>query len=212
MILVEKYKPASIEQFIGIEDAKEIAADIIANPEESAFMFVGASGTGKTSLALAIAAGLNAELHHIPSQNCTIDAVKAIRARVNYAPMFGSQWHLILVDEADQMTVPAQNSFLSILDSTNRPARTIFIFTCNETEKFESRFLSRCEKVKFSSYGIAPQTAEFLARVWEHETAGSATDAPNFARIVKESNNNIREALTTLQRFIRRARLATAGN
>jgi DNA polymerase III delta prime subunit len=81
---------------------------------------------------------------------------------------------------------------------------TIIIFTCNSTEKLQKRFLSRCEVVEFSSYGIAKETAELLADVWSKETA-DASPVPNFARIVKEANNNVRESLQVLQKFVRRA-------
>lgn len=205
MLLVEKYRPTKVAEFIGITDAKQDALDLIKDPYASAWLYIGASGTGKTSLALAIAEELGAELHHIPSQKCTIDAVTRVREKVAYAPMFGSGFHLILVDEADQMSSAAQNAWLSILDSTNRPENTIIIFTANDTDKLEPRFLSRVEKVKFSTYGIAKETQELLARVWSEELPGQSGE-PNFARIVKEANNNIRESLQQLQRFIRRAR------
>jgi DNA polymerase III gamma/tau subunit len=204
MLLVEKYRPQTISSFIGIDDARADAAAIIRNPYESAWLFVGASGTGKTTLAQAIGAELGAEVHHIPSQSCTVETVKALRASLAYAPMFGADWHLVIVDEADEMSSAAENAWLSLLDSTNRPQKTIVIFTCNSTEKMKDRFISRCETVKFSTYGIAKDAADLLARVWEHETPATAT-APNFVRIVKEANNNIRESLQVLQRHVRRA-------
>jgi hypothetical protein len=52
--------------------------------------------------------------------------------------------------------------------------------------------------LEFSSYGIAKEVAELLARVWDAET-DNPTERPNFVRIVKESNNNVREALNRLQ-------------
>lgn len=204
MLLVEKYRPTTIESFIGIDDARADAADLVRNPYASSWLFVGASGTGKTTLAQAIGAELGAEIHHIGSQSCTVETVKALRNKLAYAPMFGARWSVVIVDEADEMSSAAENAWLSLLDSTNRPENTIIIFTCNETEKLKDRFLSRCEVVRFSTYGIAKETAELLARVWEHETA-SASPTPNFARIVKEANNNIRESLQVLQRFVRRA-------
>lgn len=204
MLLVEKYRPTTLGGFIGITQAREDAADFVANPYSSAWCFVGASGTGKTTLAQAIAAELGAQVHHIASQNCTVETVKSLRHSLAFAPMFGSRWHVVIVDEADEMSGAAENAWLSLTDSTNRPVDTIIIFTCNSTEKLQKRFLSRCEVVEFSSYGIAKETADLLADVWEKETANAAP-APNFARIVKEANNNVRESLQVLQKFVRRA-------
>jgi len=58
--------------------------------------------------------------------------------------------------------------------------------------------LSRLSVLEFSSYGIAKDAAELLGRVWDAET-DNPVDRPNFQRIVKESNNNVREALNKLQ-------------
>jgi DNA polymerase III gamma/tau subunit len=198
MLLTEKYRPSLIADFIGLDKPKKLCAKLAANPFDSGWLFVGASGTGKTTLALALATELDAMLHHIPSQGCTVEAVKTLRAKLAYCPTFGKKIHLVLIDEADQMTTQAQHAFLSMLDSTDRPQGVIFIFTCNDSERFEGRFLSRVLKVEFSSYGLAKDATELLARVWGHEANGA--DSPNFARIVKESNNNIRAALMELQK------------
>ena len=95
------------------------------------------------------------------------------------------------------MTDKAQLLFLSKLDATARPPNTIFIFTCNDTAKLEPRFLSRCLRVEFSSYGLASDGAQFLARVWQQEAPNAAQ--PNFEKLVKESRNNLRDALTRLE-------------
>ena len=71
------------------------------------------------------------------------------------------------------------------------------IFTCNATDRLEPRFLSRLHTIEFSSYGISGDAAALLARVWTAE-AGDAP-APNFARLVKDSSNNVREALMRLE-------------
>lgn len=112
--------------------------------------------------------------------------------------MAGVKFHLILVDEADQMTEAAQLFCLSKLDGTAQIPRTIWIFTCNSTERLHDRFLSRTKSVEFSSYGISTAAADLLARVWQAE-APAAAPVPNFARIVKEASNNVREALQKLE-------------
>jgi len=198
MLLTEKYRPRKVADFIGLDKPKKLCSRLIAAPFDSAWLFVGASGMGKTTLALALAEEMQAELHHIPSQSCTVDALRDVRAKCAYLPAMGKRVHLVLIDEADQMSIAAQLALLSMLDSTDRPEQTIFIFTCNETGRFQDRFLSRCMVVEFSSYGVAKDAAEMLARIWQDEANGA--DIPNFSRIVKESNNNIRAALTELQK------------
>jgi replication-associated recombination protein RarA len=204
MLLVEKYRPTLIKDFAGLKSVMEDAADLVANPYTSSWLFVGKSGTGKTTLAQAIAMELGAEVHHIPSQSCTVETVRDLRKKLSLAPMFGSKWSVVIVDEADEMSPAAENAWLSLTDSTNRPVDTIIIFTCNSTEKLKDRFLSRCETVNFSTEGLAPHATRLLARVWEHEVT-NGSPAPNFAGIVKESKTNIRESLQVLQRHIRRA-------
>ncbi len=106
--------------------------------------------------------------------------------------------HLVIVDEADQMSYPAQLAFLSLLDSTGFPPNTIFIFTGNDTANLEARFMSRVRLLEFSSYGISKDVTELLQRVWMRETA-NPVETPNFARIVKDSANNVRGALMALE-------------
>jgi replication-associated recombination protein RarA len=196
--LTEKYRPRAIADFIGLDKPKKLCAKLAAMPFESAWLFVGASGTGKTTMALALAEMMPAELHHIPSQDCNLETIERVRKTCQYVPRTGCKYHLVLIDEADQMTRAAQISLLSKLDSTNFPPQTIFIFTCNSTDNLEARFLSRCRIVEFSSYGIAKDAANLLESVWMSE-APQGSEAPNFARIVKEANNNIRESLMKLE-------------
>jgi hypothetical protein len=51
--------------------------------------------------------------------------------------------------------------------------------------------------VDFSSYGLSEGIAGLLQRVWDAETASQ--DRPNFARLAKDSANNVRDALMALE-------------
>jgi DNA polymerase-3 subunit gamma/tau len=194
--LAEKYRPRSIDQFAGLEKPKRILSKFAANPYASAWLFVGPPGVGKTTMALALAETLGAELHHIPSQQCNVGAVEDVIHQCWYVPQSGG-FHLVLVDEADRMSSAAQLHFLSKLDATAFPPQTIFVFTCNATDGLEPRFLSRTRQIEFSSYGLAGDAAKLLESIWQREASGA--DAPNFARIVKESANNVRDALMFLE-------------
>ena len=65
--------------------------------------------------------------------------------------------------------------------------------------KLERRFVSRFQPVEFSSYGIAGQTADMLAAIWRKECAVEDAKTPDFARIVKDSKNNVRASLMALE-------------
>jgi replication factor C subunit 2/4 len=201
--LSERYQPATIADFVGLEKPRKVLSKFVDNPYPSAWLFVGPSGTGKTSMALAICKAIAGELHHIPSQSCDLATVKSVTDQCHYYPrMFESgtpgRFHFVLVDEADRMSYPAQLAFLSKLDATAFPPNTIFVFTCNAVDSLEARFLSRCRRIDFSSYGLAEGIRGLLERIWDAET-DNPTEKPNFARIAKDSCNNVRDALMSLE-------------
>lgn len=196
--LTERYRPHSVDSFVGLAKPKQICAVLAARPFDSGWWFMGPSGTGKTTMALALAEMIPAELHHVPSQSCDLATLERISTTCNYVPMAGKRFHLVLVDEADQMSMAAQMFLLSKLDGTAPCPNTIWVFTANDRDRMQDRFMSRVKVVEFSSYGMASDAAALLQRIWLENAPASAA-APNFARIVKESNNNVRESLMKLE-------------
>lgn len=198
--LSEKYRPHDLADFVGLEKPKKVLVKFAANPfPNAAFLFVGPSGTGKTSMALALCEAIGGELHHIPSQSCNVETVNDVVRQCHYVPRNGQRsLHVVLVDEADQMTAQAQLAFLSKLDGTAFPPSTCFIFTANDTQRLQDRFLSRCMTLQFSSHGMAKKAASLLEKIWIAET-GTAENAPNFLRMVQDGKNNVRDAVNSLQ-------------
>ena len=195
--LTEKYRPHVLAEFAGLDKQKRILSKFAARPYPSAWLFVGPPGVGKTVMALAMAEEIKAELHHIPSRECDLAAVQDVCRRCWYVPL-GGGFHVVLIDEADRMTEPAQLAFLSKLNSTAFPPNTIFVFTANGTDNIEPRFQSRCRVIEFGTYGLAQPATDLLRSVWNSEV-GDSESVPDFSRIVKQSANNIREALMNLE-------------
>lgn len=201
--LTEKYRPLKLSEFVGLDKPKRAMTKLVEKPYQSAWFFLGESGTGKTTMALAIGAEMPAQVHHVPSKECTLETVKEIARQCHFMPRQFSDWqpckmHLVIVDEADQMSYPAQLAFLSLLDSTGFPPNTIFIFTGNSTDNLEARFMSRVRVLDFSSYGISGAVTDLLQKVWLQETS-NPVETPNFQRIVKDSRNNVRASLMALE-------------
>lgn len=162
---------------------------------------------------MAFADGLPGTLHHIRSQKC-VAALDRLSDLLAYYPSRG-KFHVVLVDEAGQMTEKAQLQLLSKLDSTGwlKPTfgggfeggltpQVIWIFTCNgwgengttPPSTFEPRFLSCCLVVACGKPEVA-EMGEFLGRIWLLE-GGSAIDDPS---PLAEDCDGVRDTLTKLE-------------
>ena len=197
MKLVEKYQPKDLDQFVGISRPVSIIRRFAANPCSDAFLFHGPSGTGKTTLALALAAKIGGQRYHLPSQNCTVASVERTIEHCHFRPWTGN-WNIVHVDECNTMSSQAQDSFLSKLDPTAAPPDTIFLFTTNSLEGLKPRFLSRCKKLEFTVDGALADIVALLRRIWLQETGENYAE-PDFESIVHRSQFNIREAIQELE-------------
>jgi len=195
--LTERYRPERLVDFIGMERPKKVFQAFAQNPRSEAFLLWGPSGLGKTSMALALAKEIGAEIHHIASQQCTVDAIQEVSRRCWYVPM-GGRFHVVLVDEADRMTNLAQLALLSKLDATEPSPNTIWIFTCNETSGLERRFLSRCKVLEFDRKTVKAGLSLLLRRVWRQEAPATAP-LPDFDLMANFSGGNVRDAMNNLE-------------
>jgi hypothetical protein len=212
--LVEKYQPRKIAEFIGLEGPKRVFENLLKAPRPVAVLLVGPPGCGKTTLAMAFAEELPGTLHHVSSQKCDVAALDRLTDLLAYCPSRG-KFHVVKVDEADQMTDKAQLQLLSKLDSTGGlkpvfgggfergPApQVIWIFTCNGRREngttppstFEPRFLSRCLVVACGKPDEA-EIARFLRRIWLLEGGDASADPSPLA----QGCDGVRDALTKLE-------------
>jgi DNA polymerase III gamma/tau subunit len=196
--LAEKYRPGTIAGFIGLEKQKKVLSAFARRPVSCAWLLIGGSGLGKTTMARALADELQADTHFIPSQKCNVETVENTWRLCWNIPLFGpSGWHVIIADEADSMSNAAQLALLSKLDSTDPAPSTVWVFTANDCERLEKRFLSRCRVLEFSNYGLRSNLASFLADVWRKETGKDG--ALDWDRLAKDAQNNVRDALNRLE-------------
>ena len=198
--LTEAYKPRVIGEFVGLTKQKAMLEKLASAPRNCGLRFLGASGTGKTTMAFAFARAVNAEIHHIPSGDCNLESLQKVCAmchRVAYDFQLGEAraWHVVIIDEANEMSPAAQKYLLSKLDGSDPCPMTIWILTCNSDDGFHERFLSRLIKLdKFNGYGMGTDVRDLLARIWSERANGAPE--PDFSRI---PTGNVREALQALE-------------
>jgi replication-associated recombination protein RarA len=195
--LCEKYRPQRIADFIGLSKPKLVLQKIAANPCDQTLLFEGKSGSGKTAMALALAAAIPAQVHLLPANECTRDNVAKLWMSCLARPKAGFRMHLVLVDQADLLRKNQQMDLRSKIDGPESLDNVIWVFTAIPTTRLDAGFRSRCLQVRFSTYGNSSAATDLLEHVWKAE-APTATP-PNFARIIKEANGDIRAALMEIE-------------
>ena len=193
--LTTKYQPQTLGDFRGLGRPKRILQNFASQPTTSAWLLVGPSGLGKTTIALALQKAIGGALYHIPSRQCDLATVEEIAGHCAYRPWNGGRFNTVIVDEADQATKAAQIAFLSLLDSTAMPDDSVWIFTANSLEKLEERLISRCRVIEFTSEDI--DFPEMLDYIWSQEAMGRPS--PDYTRIIKRAKGNVRTALMELE-------------
>jgi replication-associated recombination protein RarA len=199
--LTDKYRPKRVEDFCGLPKIKRVIGNFLRNPTPSAWLFTGPSGRGKSLMGIVMSETLGADWHHIPSQNCDLETIEHVCHLCHYAPFNfktgqAAPWHLVQVDEADRATAAAQIALLSKTDATAFPPKTIFVFTANDTQRLESRFLSRCRVLQFDAEGMNTNLPQYLRMIAENE--GAKVKLP-YDQLARDVNYNVRDALNRLE-------------
>ena len=162
-LFVEKYRSKTLDEYVGNEQLKQIVEKYINNNDLQNLLLYGTPGTGKTTLAKLIVNNFDCDYLYINASDergiDTIrDKVQGFASSASFKPI-----KIIILDEADFLTIQAQASLRNIIETFSRTTR--FILTCNYLERIIDPLQSRCQVLKItppSKKEVAKHTANIL--------------------------------------------------
>jgi DNA polymerase III delta prime subunit len=195
---VEKYRPRAVDDYVWIDqDQKHMVETWIGEKYIPHLLLAGTAGSGKTTLAKVLERELGvdpAEFLHI---NASRDnGVDFLRNKINNfcSTMSMGPFKVVLLDEADYITPPAQGILRGMLEQYHEGVR--FILTCNYPNKIIPALHSRLQTITFKTLDETDFTRR-LATILV--TEGVELDADTLSLYVKACYPDLRKAINTVQ-------------
>ncbi len=222
-IIPRKFRPKRFSEVAGHEAIAQTIKNALLNERSAqAYLFCGARGCGKTTLARLFAKALNCSNLGENAEPCNqcescteinegssldmieidgasnrgIDDIRQINETVGYAPSKG-RYKIYLIDEVHMLTKEAFNALLKTLEEP--PSTVKFFFATTEPHKVPQTIISRCQRFNLSRI---PQAAlvEKLARIGKELSVEIEEDA--LVQIAHLSEGSLRDAESLLDQLI----------
>ena len=197
--LAVKYRPKEWEDVMGQSSIMKILTrQLELNQLKNVYLFAGASGCGKTTIARIFANKIN---NYIGSpneidaaSNNGVDNVKAIIKSAQERSI-DSKYKIFIVDECHMITTQGWNAFLKCIEEP--PAFTIFIFCTTDPQKIPTTILNRVQRYNITRIST-DKVRERLAYICREEGFTNYEEAVDY--ISKLSDGGMRDAIATLEK------------
>ena len=193
-LLVEKYRPTNLNNYVGNESIKKSISNYIGQNDIQNLIFYGPAGTGKTTLAKLIVKNIDCDHLYINASDergieTIRDKVSGFASTMSFKPL-----KVVILDEADFLTIQAQASLRNVIETFSRTTR--FILTCNFIERIIDPLQSRCQTLKV----VPPNKLDILkhlVKVVKRENIYTVEE--DLRTIVDNNYPDVRKMLNTIQ-------------
>jgi len=198
---VEKYRPKSLEEVVGQEEIVERLKAYAKTGNLPHLLFAGPAGTGKTTCAIALARDMFGEdwrqnyYELNSSDERGIDTVRTkVKEVARLAPFGGTNFKIIFLDEADNLTADAQAALRRTMETYSKTSR--FILSANYSSRLIEPIQSRTAVFRFRP--LKPEAiAEYIGRIAKAEKLKITDDGMEALAYVAEGD--MRRAVNALQ-------------
>ena len=194
---VERYRPVSLENYIGNEHLKTKVSRYISTGDIPHLLLHGKAGTGKTTLAKLLVSNIDCDQMYVNASD--ENNVETVRNKIKmFASSVGfKDLKVIILDECDFLTPNAQAALRNLMETFSKHCR--FILTCNYVERIIDPIQSRCQSFQIippSKKEVAIHTSKIL------NTEGVSFDNEQIVTMVNSSYPDIRRIINAVQRNI----------
>ena len=193
-LLNEKYRPLTLDKFVGNDTLKTQLQKFLDQNDIVNMLFYGPAGCGKTTLAKLIVKNLDCD--HLMLNTSDERGIETIRDKVSGFASAASfkPLKVVILDEADFLTIQAQASLRNVIETFSRTTR--FILTCNYIERIIDPLQSRCQTLK-----VIPPTKSDVAKhiAWIMGEENISFKVEDLKTIVNQYYPDLRKCLNTIQ-------------
>lgn len=191
-----KYRPNSLTGIVGQDTLVAELMAIVADdaPMQHYLFYSPEAGTGKTSVAHALAKDLGYQLIVFNASSKKHRGIEFVEEHIIPMIQSGIQERIFLLDEADQLTEAAQAALKGAIEN----ASGYFILTCNRLPKVSRWLQSRCQVRTFQPINTKDMLNR-LVHVASLEGMSDKITSEMIDVIIKKHNGDLRNAIGALQ-------------
>jgi replication factor C small subunit len=194
---VEKYRPSSLDNYIGNEHLKSKVKVYLESGDLPHLLFFGKAGTGKTTLAKLLVNNIECDYLYINASD--ENSVDTVRNKVRqFASTVGfKDLKIIILDECDYITPNAQAALRNLMETFSKHCR--FILTCNYVERIIDPIQSRCQSFQI----IPPSKSEVAKHLHDILIEENVMDSMEDIKVLVDSSYpDIRRVINSAQRNV----------